>query len=778
MPDFSPAIWNKPAAAAAPSAYTVDNSLKFDGSSSSLLGSSSISTGTTWTVSFWVKRSSLGVAQGLLSSHIKFNADDTLIAPGITSTDAVFRDTSSWYHIFAAPTVGLFINGVQQAGTIDTTTALTWGTSDGVGKHGSAYLDGYLADFHVIDGTAKAVGDFAETDSNGQWVPKEYTGDDYGTNGFHLDFSDSADLGADAAGSNDFTATNLGSEDQMGDTPSAGNNYCTLNPIGPTTGTNALSEGNLKSLQTGSYNDGVASTFHLSKDTATVSKWYWEAYVTHSASREVFGIIDESDTFSYPGGAANGYGYTAIGSSSSKVNNGSFASYGDDLDNGNIVGVALDLENNKIFFSKDGVWQNSGDPANGTNPAYSITADKTYVPAFGNASSSNVGAVFNFGQDPTFNGNRSTAPATSEFAYTPPTDFKSLCTANLDDPGLNNAVTPAFAAKAYDDGHGAKTFGGAADMQPDLVWVKSRGSANDHKLTDSVRGATEAIESNTSDAEATESDGLTAFGTDGFTVGDNADYDDTTGTGMVAWAWKAGTDITDESYNTAAGFSIRKYEGNDDMSGNVQSISHSLGTAPEMMIVKNRDDGSTDWMVYHKDLDSDNGSFLKLNEANAENSSWSSDAPWSISSTGAPTDSVFYVTSDSSMAMAESTNDSGMNYIAYLFRSVEGYSKVGSYTGNSSTNGPFIYCGFRPAFILSKNSSNSAGYHWRLWDTSRDIYNLADETLSPSKTSETDGDIDILSNGFKHRTSAANLTDSDYIFYAVADNPFKYANAR
>jgi hypothetical protein len=360
----------------------------------------------------------------------------------------------------------------------------------------------------------------------------------------------------------------------------------------------------------------------------------------------------------------------------------------------------------------------------------------------------------------------------STLSYSVPSGYEVLSTAGMT-ATIAKGVT-YFDTKIYDDGAGAKTFdNGTVSMQPDLVWVKSRGSAYDHKLTDSVRGVTKALESNTIDTEATDSTGLTAFGSDGFTVGADTNYSDTTGVGMVAWAWKK---------SATAGFNIVGWTGDDDgFSGGTQAVAHGLGVAPEMVIAKNRTDeagGNGNWIVYHKDTSS--GDLLKLNSTDGEFTP-NDTLIGSIDSTN-----VSFGNDSIDSEYLNSNNDFGSGtpdtYIGYFFASVAGYSKVGSYTGNGSVDGIFIALGFSPAFFILKKVGDVGG--WWVYDNKRDGYNVIPYLMmadsSGAESSSSAYDLDLVSNGVKLRNgmSAANGDGGTYIFYAVAEKPLKYANAR
>jgi len=305
-----------------------------------------------------------------------------------------------------------------------------------------------------------------------------------------------------------------------------------------------------------------------------------------------------------------------------------------------------------------------------------------------------------------------------------------------------------------------------------LVWAKSRSTAWDHTLFDSVRGFGKSIKSNTTGAEATSSTSLTGFVSNGFTLGVNSDgpaINYLTGQTFVGWTWKAngagvsntaGTITSTVSANTSAGFSVVTYTGNG--TGGA-TVGHGLGATPSMIIVKKRS-GVADWPVQHISL-GPNAS-LRLNGTDA-----TANEPWWNST--APSSTVF------TLGNSNTINQSGETFVAYCFAPVAGYSAFGSYTGNGSTNGPFVFTGFRPAFVITKSSS--AVSNWELEDYRRG-YNGNISPLIPNDAgTEFSGDyVDLLSNGFKIRTSSTawNSSGNTYIYMAFAENPFKFSNAR
>jgi len=303
-------------------------------------------------------------------------------------------------------------------------------------------------------------------------------------------------------------------------------------------------------------------------------------------------------------------------------------------------------------------------------------------------------------------------------------------------------------------------------FQPDWVWYKGRSFAYNHGLFDVVRGTTNFLKSNSTDVEASVS-GVTAFNSDGFSLGTDAGG---VGSGhtFVAWNWKAngagvsntaGSITSTVSANTTAGFSIVKWT--PPTASTPQTIGHGLGVAPSMMIVKNRE-VAISWRVYHKSLG--NTKALDLNNTNTpvtDSGFWENTTP---------TSTVFTTGNGNGYSTGGSTDD----FIAYCFAEVKGFSKFGSYVGNGSTDGTFVYTGFKPAFVIFKRSSSTG--NWQLYDNKRLGYNANNNNFQSNLTNaeSTDSDIDILSNGFKFRVSGtdANGSGSTYIYMAFAENPF------
>jgi hypothetical protein len=442
------------------------------------------------------------------------------------------------------------------------------------------------------------------------------------------------------------------------------------------------------------------------------------------------------------------------GSNGQKYNDGSASAYGTTFTTNDVIGVAVDLDNGKIWWSKNGTWQASGDPEAGTNAAFTGLSG-SYVTQHGGPDGHAHGNL-NFGQRP--------------FAYTAPSGFKALCTQNLPEPTIVDGGE-YFNTVLY-TGNGSTQNITGVGFQPDWVWAKSRSSADANFILDAVRGATNNLYTNGTAAEFTQNT-VTAFNADGFSVGSQANGVNTSSATYVAWNWKAngaGVSNTDGSItstvsaNTDAGFSIVTYTGNATAGA---TVGHGLGVAPAMIIVKDRD-GAYDWYVYHDALAVTN--VLRLSDTTAAYA----DQQFNQQD---PTSSIFYLGNN------VASNTSGHRYVAYCFAPISGYSAMGSFVGNGSTDGPFIFTNFRPRWVLIKASS--AVTNWWIWDTARNTFNVMNAVLYPDLSNAEYSDpstflMDALSNGFKYRTSnsTVNGNGTTYIYAAFAENPFKYSLAR
>ena len=321
------------------------------------------------------------------------------------------------------------------------------------------------------------------------------------------------------------------------------------------------------------------------------------------------------------------------------------------------------------------------------------------------------------------------------------------------------------------------TFGGNSDLQPDWIWFKSRSSDNDHLTYDSVRGVGKRLQPNATDAEVDRSsnnDELKSFNTNGWTLGTYNSNITGAGKTCVSWNWKAGTAFSNDASSTGigsidsagsvsetAGFSICSYTG----TGSNGTIKHGLSTKPNVILVKKRVSGTANWNMQHTGINTDYQTDYILLDTNA--GSGDEDTKWNDT---APTTSVFSVGDDGAI------NNSGDTYISYIFSNRQGYSKFGSYKGNGNANGNFIYTGFKPAWVMAKNTGDTKS--WFIYDNKRDPFNPTVEKLRADTTAAeatgTDKLIDMYSNGFKMRTDDGefNADGYIYIFLAFAENPF------
>ena len=766
----------------AQAATQIGNSLRFTPASSQYFNRTPGSAGDRqkFTISMWVKRSGLGAQQAFYYAgagsnfELGFDASDKLFlydtAVAQKYSTAVFRDPSAWYHIVAAvdTTQGtasnrnrIYVNGVEVT-SFSTNTDYSQNYTSEVNNSSVQYIgrisgsvsqliDGYVSDFYMVDGQALTPSSFGETDSTtGAWQPKAYSGT-YGTNGFHLTFSNSGALGTDSSGNgNTWTANNFNTYDQVSDTPT--NNFATLSSINVGSGF-GLSFGGLRFTTTGN-NQGSLSTTAIASGT----KAYFE-FTNGDAGGGVERYVGVTKTTVFPNLTSASRGDCGVSASSycyyngdgNTKSNGSFAAYGNAwTSTTDVVGVAVDLSSGKIWFSKNCTWQASGDPAAGTNPAYSGLAGDYFAHVGVGGVGSGISGNINFGQGGTTTLSYN-ASAGGYFYCTPPSGFKALSTSNLPTPAIQKP-SDYFDAKTYTgSGAATSTWPSFLNFTPTLTWLKDRTSANAHGLFDSVRAVFPYWSSNANTAETGGAGTtLTAFLSNGFSLGNNALFN-TNGNSYISWNWKE---------NTTAGFDIVTYQG----TGANQDISHTLGAAPGFIIVKRRDTAA-DPVVFHQ---------------NTTNANWY----LTLDSTAAQTgDATVYRTTPNSSSFGIGTNSvvnaSGGTYVAYLWSEVPGYSKFGTYTGNGSADGPFVYTGFKPRYVMIKRF-DTGGNNWRIWDTARTPNNLGTTQpevapdLASAEESATDS-YDILSNGFKLRGTGAgaNASSATYIYAAFADTPFQ-----
>lgn len=801
--------------------YQISRSLRFSRADSSFLSRTATTPtdGRKATMSFWIKKSDISVdtntsyrsifycgtpnSDGLRVGFARYGGYDNHefhIAQDFGSSSAYFglrttqffRDTSAWYHFVirydstdALPDnrQRIYVNGVEIRSFISRTNAPLnhiprWqinGTTLKIGKgrdDDNEHIDMYLTEFNFIDGQALDPSSFGQFDTDGSWQPKRYTGT-YGNNGYFLNFSDNSNttattLGKDQAGSNNFTPSGFsvtagsGNDSLVdvptnwgGDTTDNGGevrgNYAVLDAtFKGSTYIPTISNGNLTAQGENNTQNPAIGTL-----TVTSGKWYYEVYIDNQAYSPNIGWIEKGnlgtgDNYRSLNNAiaANTYsgtGYVTVtssnGSTGTQLSQISSASYA--WTTGNTVMVALDADAKKVWFGKNGTWFTNngvGNPGTGEFPTATYPWNLPMTALFDgtNNGGNKDKLTYNFGQRP--------------FEYAAPTGFRSLNTKNL------NEQYPFVTG-------------------PDLVWIKTRNTGSNWVVADTVRGPGREIFPSLTNAEQTgyPNNFVTNFTSNGFQLGlSNTGTGDVniSGNTYVGWCWNAGSRTVNNQdgaissnvrVNQAAGFSIVSYGG----IGSDTNVGHGLGKTPDFIIWKALDD-AYNWDIYHKVLG--HNATLIFTASGTRNVLH--EAPTHL------TIPVKHTYSGGSAA--------GKRMIAYCWYEVPGYSKFGTYTANGVTDGPFIYTGFRPRFILGKDSSNPAGANnWWIFDTARDTFN--DTVSNLLRPNLTDGElsnanrVEILSNGFKVRASGALPNDTSgavYVYAAFAEMPFKYALAR
>ena len=775
--------------------FSIARSLRFNSADSAYLNRtpSSASNRKTWTWSNWVKRSASGayiLFRGGTSSNdsqyfaIQFNANDKLAIGAETLdylvTTQVFRDFSAWYHIVVALDVNqgtnanklkLYINGTEVT-AFDTDNRSSLSTSDkGVNQTqahvigaepltSNRYLNGYLAEINFCDGTAYDASSFGQADDNGVWQAKDTAGLTFGTNGFRLKFADNSGatattLGKDTSGKgNNWTPNNLSvtagvGNDSLVDSPVNGTassggdpggsivgNYATMNPLDSNIGSN-LTNGNLDAAGSSNWSAGHArATFAL-----TSGKWYWEVTKTGGSATAQIGFCNKafSLTTSYGSLPADSWTF-AFGNGTEILRpSGGGGGYfsGSAMANGDVAGIALDMDAGTAIFYKNGA----------AGASISLSSTKT-------GSTNNITELFPlvgvYNANVSFNGGQ------RAFTHAAPSGYKSLNTANLTPPTITDGSK--YFDVALDTGANILSAATSKTDNAGFIWIKDRANnSTNHilfnKVNDVGMDGTPHLRANTTDNEVT-------CGTYSAPSGNS-----------VGWAWDAGTGnpVTNNDGSIAsqvraqpsAGFSICTYTGNG--TGGA-SIGHELNDVVEFLIVKDRS-AAASWHCQHSAIGNTSAIFLNSNSAAVSNSAY-----WNNTS---PTNSVFTV------GTADGMNGSGNTYVAYCFASVAGYSQIGSFSPNGTTDNAFVYTGFRTRFILAKFTTPG---DWMLLDTSRRPNGPTGGTLIAQDAAAEDGvynsgqvGFDFLSNGFKIRHNGAPLGDSGktVIYYAVAENPFQ-----
>jgi hypothetical protein len=554
-------------------------------------------------------------------------------------------------------------------------------------------------------------------------------------------------------------------------------NFCVLNPLPYSTYFRSnLGKGNLFS------NPGNNCMGFGTMALTSGKKWYMEG-IAQNAYNTTMGIFEINDantiqnslnTFYYNNTSYKSAFYHRDGT---KYVDGSNSSYGATFAIGDVIGMAVDLESgtNTITFYKNNASQGSFNL--GTNGL-----DYLFCMARG---TSGGGWFMNFGQDSTFGGNKTAGgnaddSGFGDFFYAVPSGHLAVCSANL---GISDDIDPAqtddsYPAKNFNtvlfDGNGGSNAVTGLGFKPDLIWGFTRSGSQSKRVVDSTRGGSERLYSDLGDAASTGTATISEFGTDGFTATGGA-FNNDSGKTCGSWCWKANGGTTTSfsaggnqlagtyQANTKSKFSIITYTG----SGSTGEVLHGLGATPNFIIYKARNDTHW-WGVYHKSGGTVNTGYDSLLYINSDNALASGQ-------------NVNIVPDSTKIAFAgnEQINRSSYNYVMYAWADVEGMQNFGTYEGNGNADGPFVYTGFRPRMLFTKRTENAGG--WRVRDTARDTFNASTKISwwdsSSIEYSNSDYSIDILSNGFKIRTSSNDFNASEkWIYGAWGDVPFKYNN--
>jgi len=817
----------------------------------------------------------------------------------------------------------LYLNGVRTAATYHT---IEFGNNTGTGRIGAytattGEVNGNISNLRIVKGTAVYTGGSLTVPTanltnitntkllccQGSTTTSKVVGPTLTAVGgnwsnpvaeLNSPYASYGGFDRDASGNgNDYNSFNLANFDVVKDSPT--NNFCTvnsaMNSVSSTGsgGGNTITSGNL-AVSGQSDNNGVAGTMSLPRS----GKWYWEVRLNAAANNQramMFGIAPTTDEMG--GNLAN---MVALGSHVGYLYGPDIANWGPTYGGLDIMGIAVDMDNGAIYFSKNNTWANSGNPTSGASKTGAaattlLSSGHTWVPVM-KLHWRDVAGDFNinFGQTSSFNqGSGAGAVAADandvgEFWYAPPSGYLALCTKNLPEPTIS-LPSEQFNTALY-AGNNAANRAITTGMEPDLVWLKTRNATNWHNLFDSVRGAGAAMYSNAPNAEATRSDSLTGFSSTGFTVSQNAAYNDLNASDhtYVSWNWKAGGSAPTKTYavtvvsdsgnkyrfdgfgtsaqtvdlqeggtytfdqshssnsnhpfrfsttsngthasgseyttgvvtsgspgsagaktvitvaasaptlyyyctnhsgmggqantnstygstnfagsskgivsaNVDAGFSIVTYTGN----GSAQSIGHGLSKDLEFVVVKKRGPGNASWITQWVDNPLHDYMYLNSTDGQATTNIFGLDITRS-------NDGTFYYVN------ADYLGANNINYLAYCFHSIPGFSKIGEYKGNGNADGPFINTGFRPAWVVTKNTTTARA--WLQSDNKTNPSNVVNKYLSlDQNVAEAPyGWVDFLSNGFKVRNTSAsvNTNGNVYLYMAFAEAPFKYANAR
>ena len=792
----------------------IERSLRFKRSSNTYLSRTPSSAGNrkTWTYSCWFRECSTGAdyttntGNGLFLScggagtglnmalrigNAGYIGIDYYGIGGYYSTSR-HRDANGWYHCVwvmdttlgtAADRMKVYVNGTQVYNSqmtlsqnADTPINNNSLTTIGCYPYDTDHvyrLDGYLAEVHFIDGQALDPTYFGHTEfQTGIWRAKRYEGT-YGTNGFHLDFSDNTNtttLGIDKSpNGNDFTLTSFSAtagitNDSFTMTPTSTNEFAILNP-------------NLPEASGAEYRNGGYTFYHTagahmrasSNMPVNSGKWYAEfllgRYTSASGSYPYIGVCpDDRWVNSWAGDTGTALNSAGVMYRNSSTFSGGGVSYAE----GDIISVAMDLDQAtpQVWWAKNGTYINSGNPATNTNGAdigpTSYTGYYNFAVSLWAATGSQWDA--NFGQ--------------RAFSYSIPDGFKTLCTDNIR-PNQNIIPKKHFDTLTWtgDDSSDRNIEG--LEFKPDMVWIKNRSQTDFHVLQDSVRGANKLFFPNDTDVEQTDSANghVNYFTSGGFNVdAGGSGFVNENSENYVAWCWKAGgaavsnsdgTITSSISVNQEAGFSIVSYTGNGTAGA---TVGHGLGKKPAWILLKRRDSGDNNY-VYHQLMNQGSNPEQYYSELNFHAGATDSNK---IHNDTAPTTSVFSLRDDNA------SNGNSATYIAYCWAEIPGYSKFGYYQATGvDTDGPYVHLGFRPAWVMIKSMSLSNS-DWTIFDNKRNTSNPVNNHLAANQNhaeaSDTYEVVDFLSHGFKVTGlsgSAINYNTSypQLIYMAFAEQP-------
>jgi hypothetical protein len=580
-------------------------------------------------------------------------------------------------------------------------------------------------------------------------------------------------------------------------------NFSTFNTLDNATsagyGNATFANGNTETTGASTGHCGIASTIA----TGNTGKYYAEFYLVATSGNAWLGYYSSQQTVTMITASNKWVPNSGVtwspGNLASYFQDGSLykdgsttSSWGASFTTGDIIQIAIDADNDAVYYGKNNTWQNSGDPTSGASKtgAARTSIPKNIFPAVGHANggSSTVTWKANFGQDSTFAGTVSAggnadANGFGDFKYAPPSGYVALSSANLPisadidpagDDGADENPQKQFGVVTYT---GNATTGQAISglgLRPDLVWAKMRSSSQANFLSDTSRGINTFLQSDSTNADLTGGGYATvysSFDSDGFTFSTSGSGPNDNGRTYVAWCWRAnggttasnsdGSITTTTQANTAGGFSIITYTG----TGSNATIGHGLSKAPEFYIVKNRS-SAENWTCYHIGAGETHYLTLNTNAVASDNNTFWNDT--------APTTSVI------SLGTNARCNGSSNNMVGYAWHSVEGYSKFGKFEGNSNADGPFVYTGFRPRLVFCK--AIDATENWQVRDTARSTFNADSQVRIYWNSSAAEGSastaspIDFLSNGFKVRGSNSEINTNTIVYGAWGDVPFKYNN--